>query len=47
MTVYTICFSARGTGVLRTESIVADADWQPVNDEEELKAKEGRFEVFD
>ena len=24
MTVYTICFSARGTGVLRTESIVAD-----------------------
>lgn len=24
MTIYTICFSARGTGVLRTESIVAD-----------------------
>ena len=24
MTLYTICFSARGTGVLRTESVVAD-----------------------
>lgn len=24
MTLYTICFSARGTGVLRTESILAE-----------------------
>lgn len=24
MTLYTVCYSARGTGVLRTESVIAD-----------------------